>query len=138
MAAVSDIAKIPAERSTSCASLDPVTTVCSDLNPIALKTSQGDLYIFGSYVVDTTDGGNQPYSINWGISRLKRPAKRSDLLGLGHQLGGSGSNCGLWCLLGQSAPLGGTHAAVPPRGPGRALYSRSVTVPCLCLFAIVA
>jgi hypothetical protein len=53
---------------SSCVAFDPATSVCSNLTPIALKTSRGDFYLYEPYTEDeSANGGTGPYSINWGF-----------------------------------------------------------------------
>jgi hypothetical protein len=52
---------------SSCVAFDPATSICSNLNPLPLKTSAGDFYLYEPYTDDeTTTDGSQPFTINWG------------------------------------------------------------------------
>lgn len=52
---------------SSCASLDPTTTTCTNLTPVALRTNKGDFLLYEPYTADdTSTGGTAPHSINWG------------------------------------------------------------------------
>jgi hypothetical protein len=64
---------------SSCVALDPVTSVCSNLTPIALQTNRGAFYLSEPYTDDET--ANQvpgPYSINWGVFWSELGRARSD------------------------------------------------------------
>jgi hypothetical protein len=53
---------------SSCVAFDPVTSICSNLNPIPLRTSRGNLYLFEPYTDDeTTTTGAAPFTVNWGM-----------------------------------------------------------------------
>jgi hypothetical protein len=53
---------------SSCVSLAPATGICSNLTPVPLHTSHGDLFVFESYTDDeTTTNDSQPFTINWGV-----------------------------------------------------------------------
>jgi hypothetical protein len=53
---------------SSCVSLDPVSSNCSNVSPVALKTDRGNFLIYEPYTIDaTTPNGLQPFSVNWGI-----------------------------------------------------------------------
>jgi hypothetical protein len=55
---------------SSCVSFDPITSMCSNLTPVALKTDHGDLLLFEPYTVEEPDATpplTQPYSVNWGF-----------------------------------------------------------------------
>jgi hypothetical protein len=59
---------------SSCVEFDPATSICSNLNPVPLKTDKGDFYIFEPYTDDeTTTTDAQPFSINWGVFWSERP-----------------------------------------------------------------
>jgi len=51
---------------SSCVSLDPVSSNCSNSSPVALKTDRGNFLIYEPYTIDAT-GSSQPFSVNWGI-----------------------------------------------------------------------
>jgi len=60
---------------SSCVSLNTLSAICSDLTPVALKTSKGDLILYEPYSVDPTAGnGSQAYSVNWGIFWAEKPS----------------------------------------------------------------
>ncbi len=53
---------------SSCVAFDSATSVCSNLTPIPLRTSRGNLYLFEPYTDDETmPDGTAPFSINWGM-----------------------------------------------------------------------
>jgi hypothetical protein len=53
---------------SSCVSLDPVSSICSNVSPVALKTDKGNFLITEPYTIDATAlNGTQPFSVNWGI-----------------------------------------------------------------------
>ncbi len=53
---------------SSCVAFDPATSICSNLTPIPLRTSRGNLYLFEPYTDDeSTPDGTAPFSINWGM-----------------------------------------------------------------------
>lgn len=53
---------------SSCVAFDPTTSVCSNLTPVPLRTSRGNLYLYEPYTDDeTTTTGTAPFSINWGM-----------------------------------------------------------------------
>jgi hypothetical protein len=53
---------------SSCVAFDPVTSACSNFNPVALQTNLGPLYLFEPYTDDETlNGIAGPFSINWGV-----------------------------------------------------------------------
>jgi hypothetical protein len=62
---------------SSCVSFDPLTSICSNLSPVALKTDKGDLYLFEPYTDDVTTGdGTQPQTINWGTFWTEKPSDK--------------------------------------------------------------
>lgn len=53
---------------SSCVAFDPVTSTCSNFNPVALQTSRGPFYVYEPYTEDeTANSAGGPYSINWGV-----------------------------------------------------------------------
>ena len=52
---------------SSCVAFDPATSICSDFNPVPLKTNRGDFTLFEPYTdFDTTCTPTGPLSVNWG------------------------------------------------------------------------
>jgi hypothetical protein len=62
---------------TSCAAadFDPLTSICTDFTPKALKTNRGDFTISEPY---TADHGAGQYSVNWGIFWSEPGRSQSD------------------------------------------------------------
>jgi hypothetical protein len=53
---------------SSCVSLDPTTSTCTNLTPAPLYTTGGDFFLFEPYTADdTTTEGSQPHTVNWGV-----------------------------------------------------------------------
>jgi hypothetical protein len=52
---------------SSCQGFDPVTSYCSNLTPIGLKTNRGLFSLFESYTVDEIGDGTGIFSPNWGV-----------------------------------------------------------------------
>lgn len=65
---------------SSCVSFDPTTSVCSNLTPIALQTTdQGSFLLFEPYTDDdSTTQVPQPFSVNWGVFWAERGSTRSE------------------------------------------------------------
>lgn len=55
---------------SSCVAFDPKTSICSNLTPVALRTSRGSFYLYEPYRDDeTTTTGAAPFTVNWGMFR---------------------------------------------------------------------
>jgi hypothetical protein len=59
---------------SSCVSFDPTTSICSNLTPIPLQTTdQGSFLLFEPYTDDeSTTNVPQPFSVNWGAFWAER------------------------------------------------------------------
>jgi len=61
---------------SSCQGFDPVTSTCSSVTPVPLRTNRGDFMLFEPYRHDATMPGQLTYSVNWGVFWSEiRPAR---------------------------------------------------------------
>ena len=51
---------------SSCLGFNPVTSTCTSLTSVPLRTSRGDFLLFEPYRHDAAQAGQTTYSVNWG------------------------------------------------------------------------